>query len=338
MTTKQFFGSIAISLFAAASASAQTLVPSPRPVPEASIRFPRALPYERIDLAIERAEEALGRFELQRLPAPPAAPAAPAPPAPPALRGRGGQAEALYDQGRDLIEMGRYQLAVGQFDRLIEMKAKTADAAFYWKAYSLGRLGEQSKALTALGDLQKQYADSRWIKDAKALELELRQASGQAISPDAQNNEELKLLALRGLMQNDPDQALPIVERMLNGGDTPRVKEQALFVLSQTRSPRAKDIIAGVAKGSANPDLQMRAIRYLGIMRASPELLAAYQADSSTDTRKSIANALFIARDAAGLVTLARAERNPEMKRELVSKLSLMKSKEATDYLLELLK
>jgi hypothetical protein len=38
------------------------------------------------------------------------------------------------------------------------------------------------------------------------------------------------------------------------------------------------------------------------------------------------------------LVTLARAEKNPEMKKDIVSKLANMKSKEATDYLLELLK
>ena len=32
------------------------------------------------------------------------------------------------------------------------------------------------------------------------------------------------------------------------------------------------------------------------------------------------------------------AEKNPELKKDIVSKLALMKSKEATDYLLELLK
>jgi len=31
--------------------------------------------------------------------------------------------------------------------------------------------------------------------------MQVRQASGQAVSPDAQTDEELKLLALRGLMQ-----------------------------------------------------------------------------------------------------------------------------------------
>jgi hypothetical protein len=37
-------------------------------------------------------------------------------------------------------------------------------------------------------------------------------------------------------------------------------------------------------------------------------------------------------------VKLARAEKNVEMKKEIVQKLSLMKSKEALDYLAELLK
>jgi len=35
---------------------------------------------------------------------------------------------------------------------------------------------------------------------------------------------------------------------------------------------------------------------------------------------------------------MARAEKDPAMKREIVSRLSNMRSKEATDYLLELLK
>ena len=40
---------------------------------------------------------------------------------------------------------------------------------------------------------------SRWLDDAKALRVELRQASGQPVSADIQNDEELKLIALNGL-------------------------------------------------------------------------------------------------------------------------------------------
>ena len=110
----------------------------------------------------------------------------------------------------------------------------------------------------------KRFADSRWLKDAKALEVEVRQASGQAVSPDAQNDEELKLLALRGIMQSDPERALPMIEKVLAGNGSVKLRENALFVLSQSRTPKAREIIAGIAKGGANPDLQLRAVRYLG--------------------------------------------------------------------------
>ena len=53
---------------------------------------------------------------------------------------------------------------------------------------------------------------------------------------------------------------------MLTGTNSPKVKDRALFVLSQSHSARAREIIAGVASGNANPDLQLRAIRYIGIM------------------------------------------------------------------------
>jgi tetratricopeptide (TPR) repeat protein len=370
------------------------------------------------------------------------------------------RADDLYDEGREAIEEGRYDRAVDRFNRVIDMKSSRTDAALYWKAYSLAKLGQRADALSTLADLQKRFSDSRWIRDAKALEVEVRQASGQRVAPESQNDDELKLMALRGIMQSDPDQAMPIIEKMLAGANSPKVKDRALFVLSQSRSARAREIIVGVARGNANPDLQLRAIRYigimggpdnrqiladvyksssdpavkrailrsfmtandkerlftaaksetdaslrgeavrqLGVMHASGELTQLYQSESSVevkksilqamfvggdadklielaksekdpelrktairnlglmkrpgttealtsiyasdaslDVRKSVVNALFLQNNAASLVTLARAEKNVDMKKEIVQKLSLMKSKEATDYLLELLK
>jgi HEAT repeat protein len=287
----------------------------------------------------------------------------------------------------------------------------------------------------------------------------LRQASGQKVSPESESDDELKPLALRGLMNSDPDQALPVIEKILSGTSSPKVKDRALIVLSQSRSPRAREIITGIAR-TGNPDLQLKAIRYLGLMggaesqqaladiyrsstdpavkrailrgfmtsndrerlmslaksepdaglrgeavrqlgvmhasselsqlyqtESSPEvkkailqamfvggdanrlielaknekdpelrktairnlglmkrpetsaaLTSIYASDSSPDVRKAVVNALFLQNNASALVSLARAEKSPEMKKEIVSKLSVMKSKEATDYLMELLK
>src|ERR1043166_2445029 len=127
------------------------------------------------------------------------------------------RADELYSEGRESIEDGKYERALDRFTRLIEMKPSRTDAALYWKAYSLAKLGRRGDALTTLTDLQQQFKDSRWLRDAKALEVELRQASGQTVAPESQVDDDTKLMALRGLMNSDPDRAIPITEPMLNG-------------------------------------------------------------------------------------------------------------------------
>src|SRR5262249_41356447 len=175
------------------------------------------------------------------------------------------RADALYRSAREAIDRGRYETAIQQLDRLINLAdTSRVDAALYWKSYTQAKLGQRAEALTTLADLQNRFGSSRWLKDAKALEVEIRQASGQAVSPDSQNDEELKLLALRGLMQSDPDRAVPMIERLLDGNSSVKVQENALFVLSQSQSARAREIIAKTAKGAVDPDVQLRAIRYLG--------------------------------------------------------------------------
>jgi hypothetical protein len=46
---------------------------------------------------------------------------------------------------------------------------------------------------------------------------------------------------------------------------------------------------------------------------------------------------LFVAGDAHDLVSLARSEKDPAARRNIVGKLALMHNKEATDYMMELL-
>jgi len=67
------------------------------------------------------------------------------------------QADDLYDRARDAIEQGRYDRAVASLDRLIAEKTARTDAALYWKAYSLAKLGQQADALTALADLEQRF-------------------------------------------------------------------------------------------------------------------------------------------------------------------------------------
>ena len=237
------------------------------------------------------------------------------------------QADGLYNQARQSIDRGRYERAIEQLDRLALLPGSTrVDAALYWKSYTLAKLEQRAEALATLADLQKRFADSRWLKDAKALEVEIRQASGQAVSPDAENDEELKLLALRGLMQSDPERAVPMIERLLAGNSSVKVQENALFVLSQSRSARAREIITGVVK-NGNPDLQLRAIRYLGAM-GGPEnrqvLDEAYRTSTDPAVKRAILRSFMTAGDRARLVSLAKTEAAPELRGEAVQQLGLI--------------
>jgi hypothetical protein len=267
---------------------------------------------------------------LAQVPAPPRPPAAPAPPL-----SRPGD---LYDEALHSIDRGQLERALEQLDRLIQRfegttaataAANKVDGAFYWKAYTQVRQRQMADALTTIQIMQKKFTASRWSRDARALEVEARQASGQAVSPDAQADEELKLLALRGIMQSDPDRGVPMIEQLLAGNSSVKVKENALFVLSLSRTARAREIISAAAKGAANPDLQLRAIRYLGAM-GGPEsrqvLEGVYRSATDTPIKRAVIRSFMTSGDRERLLSIAGSESSPELRGEAIQLLGAMRA------------
>jgi tetratricopeptide (TPR) repeat protein len=202
---------------------------------------------------------------------------------------------ADYDRGTSYLDSGRYDRALEAFDKVIAKNGKKADGAMYWKAYTLNRLGKRDESIRTIEELQKKFPSSRWSNDAKALLIDVRQASGQPVSPDKAGDEELKLIALNGLMMRDPDRAIPMVEQLLAGSASPKLKERGLFVLAQSASPRAKTLLADVAKGKGNPDLQLKALDYLGAFGSGPDvplLVDVYKTTSDVDVKKRVIRSL----------------------------------------------
>ena len=95
-------------------------------------------------------------------------------------------------------------------------------------------------------------------------------------------------------------------------------------------------------RGESEPDRDLRteAIRSLGLMgsKTAPTLKTLYAGEKSAEVKGAVLHAFFVQGNAAALVEIARQERDPALKRDAVRMLSMMQSKEATDYLLELLK
>jgi hypothetical protein len=306
--------------------------------------------------------------------------------------------QELYDEGREALDQDEFRAAEKSFSELVKLNGPQTDAALYWTAYAQNREGKKEAAIGTIAELKKRYPQSRWKKDGEALEIEVRSTTGSKANPEAQNDEDLKLLALQGLMNSSPEKGIPLVEGILNGGGSPRVKLKALFVLAQNGSPQAEEVLGKIARGQSNPDLQRKAISYLamfggkgagkilaevytsssdpevkravirsyivsgdreqlaalakneanpelrkeairnlGVTGGQAELQAMYPKETDRGVKEEILNAYFIGGDAKGLIAVARTEKDPELKKKAVEKLSLMGSKEANDYLMELL-
>ena len=95
-----------------------------------------------------------------------------------------------------------------------------------------------------------------------------------------------------------------------------------------------------IAQSEQDAELRRKAIRNLGIaggLSVAPALVLTYQKNTDVETKRAAAQALFLANDAPDLVTLARGEKDLEMKQYLVQQLSLMHNQEATKFMLEIL-
>jgi HEAT repeat protein len=252
---------------------------------------------ERAEQQRERAEQARGRFEN------------------------------LYEQGQSAIERAQWNQAVERFTALVSAKAPRADAALYWRAYSLDKLNRQTEALTSVAELLKIYPASRWLADARALEIQVRQRAGQPVSPEVQADEDLKLFAIQGLQYQDPDQAIPMLEKLLQGTSSPRLKERALFVLAQSGAPRARQLLTNFARGGSNPDLQVKAIQYLGMMgsQANRQLLGEiYASSTDIDVKRQILRGFMMSGDRERVLAAATGEKSPELRGEAVRQLGMM--------------
>jgi thioredoxin-like negative regulator of GroEL len=369
--------------------------------------------------------------------------------------------DSLYSEGTRAINDAHWAQAETIFNNIAQAHGARAEAALYWKAYAENKQGNSTRALETCSQLRQAYPHGNWVNECGALEIEIRGKSNDPLPPQAEQDEELKLLALNSLMQQDESRALPVIQQILNGDKSDKLKSRALFVLAQDQSPQAQALLSEVARGQRNPGLQRKAIEMLAVgrgkqaadtlaaiyrestndevkkailhtyliigtpdplveaarhetnpelvrtavhtlgamgatsqllslyhdtnssetkaevisglipagqkgadalssiagseqdpelrrkaihnlgiaggMSAAPSLVATYKKNADPETRKAVAQALFLAGDSHDLVELARAEKDPGMKQSIVQQLSLMHSKEATDYMLEIL-
>ena len=233
----------------------------------------------------------------------------------------------LYEEARRHVDEMRWERAVERFNDVITMKGRQAEAALYFKAYSQDRLGQRAEALATLQALSRDYPSSRYLQQAKALEAEVRRNAGQPARPQDAGDEELKLMAMNAMMNTAPEQAVPMLEKLLAGTASPKLKEKALFVLAQSNSAQSREVLRNIAKGSSTPELQSRAISYLGMHggRESRAILSEiYASSNDVDVKKRILRAFMHGGEKDRLFTAAQSEKDPELRATAVQQLGMM--------------
>jgi HEAT repeat protein len=231
-----------------------------------------------------------------------------------------GSDEGIYQRGLAAIDDHHYEEAVDLFSQVVSHAGARTEGGLYWKAYTLNKLGRSTDALAAIDQLRKSYANSSWLTDAKALEVEVKQNSGKAVSPEAETDEQIKILALNGLMQSDPERALPQVENLLKTSHSPKLKQQAIIVLGLNSSPRARQDLEQIAR-TGNPDIQLYAIRYLARGKDTNygQLFSEVYAGSTDNRLKSaIINSYTASKDKDRLVQIAKTEKDANLRESAI--------------------
>ncbi|HEU5233396.1 MAG TPA: tetratricopeptide repeat protein [Terriglobales bacterium] len=236
----------------------------------------------------------------------------------------GDRVEDAYSAGKKAIYDSNWQQALDSYSQVVKAGRAHVDEALYWQAYAQNKLGRRGDALNSIAQLKRSYPQSSWIKDADALQLEWRARP----NPDQESDCDLKILAVNSLLNTDPDRALPILEKLLgNNGNAGQcggqVLEKALFVLSQSDDPRARDLMLKIATGKLHPELQQKAIHYLGISGNHETLMKIYTESTSVDAKKSALHSLGISGGCKELLTLSGPEKDASLVREAIHSMGI---------------
>jgi len=238
----------------------------------------------------------------------------------------GDRVEEAYTAGKNAMYAGDWQKMLDSYSQVAKAGGAHADEALYWQAYAQHKLGRAADALSSISQFKRQYPRSKWLNDVSALELEVRPSTAGAMSTESDCD--LKILAVNSLMNTDPDRALPILEKLLgNNGNAGQcggqILEKALFVLSQSDDPQARDLMLKIATGKLHPELQQKAIHYIGVAGNHEALMKIYTESTSTEAKKAALHSLGISGGCSELLTLSAQEKDASLVREAIRSMGI---------------
>lgn len=275
-------------------------------------------------------------------------------------------ADSLYRAARAALNDNEYRRAADLFGRLQARypSSKYAPDSYYWRAFSLYRLGGRQDLDNAKQQLDTQLArfpkastasDSRSLRariegqlaqrgDAGAAENTVRRSRSACEGEDG----DVKLAALNALIHMNSDRALPILKSVLSRRDgsacSAEMRKKAVFLVANTKSDEAAQILIDVVRNDPEQKVREDAVFWLSETKsplAATALEEMLRNSSDTKVKKKAIFALANMKTDRSLNVLrqyAERESNPvELRADAIFWLAEQKkSPEMAGYLREL--
>jgi HEAT repeat protein len=202
--------------------------------------------------------------------------------------------DSLWRAAQAALNRGDYPGAANLYGDLVRRypNASRAGDALYWAAFALYKNDDLGRARSLLVTHQRRYAKAATARDGVALLARVqaalaKQGDGEAAAwiaqhaapaaaadtagargrecPGADDEDDLRVAALNGLMQMDADKAVPLLRAVLARRDACHraLRRKAVFVLSQKHSAETEDILLDVAQHDPESEVRLQAVFWL---------------------------------------------------------------------------
>ncbi|MFP5265231.1 MAG: HEAT repeat domain-containing protein [Blastocatellia bacterium] len=255
-----------------------------------------------------------------------------------------------FNEGRTFIAIRDWAKAGDAFNKIIVKypNAEQIDSALYWLAYALKNQGKFQEADRVLERLIKEFPASTWANDAKAMRVEIAPGVGKTadLVKEAKfgATDDIRIVALQGLLAADPQQALALLLDVLNPQSkaSKHVKEASVTLLGNIDSQQATSALINIARNE--PDARLRTKALMGLERADDESalgLLKEAAVTSDDPQVTMA-ALYSISQHGGqggtelLSEIARTARSAKARQQAVTWLTRRQGDNITDQLINI--
>ena len=200
--------------------------------------------------------------------------------------------DSLWRAARQALNHADYQSAANLFGDLAHRypTAVRAGDALYWAAFALYKNDNLDRARSFLLTQQQRYPKAATLRDGDALLARVQAAlakQGDAAAaewirrhvqptvdtgrtrggscPGEDDDDDLRIAALNGLLQMDATSALPILKKVLARRDScsAGLRRKAVFIVSQKRGTETEDILLDVARHDSDPEVRQQAVFWL---------------------------------------------------------------------------